>query len=108
TRIENFRFPLPSLAEQRYVARVLDSINEKIELNRQMNETLEAMARALFKSWFIDFDPVHSKAALRRQHPDWTNARIARAALPTMATDIATLFPDNFEESSLGSIPKGW
>ena len=60
---------LPPLPEQRAIAHILGSLDDKIELNRRMNETLEEMARALFKSWFIDFDPVHAKAALKRPSP---------------------------------------
>ncbi len=84
---------LPSLPEQRAVANVLGALDDKIELNRRMNEILEAMARALFKSWFVDFDPVHAKAEGRD------------LGLPA---DIAALFPDSFQDSDLGEIPKGW
>lgn len=84
---------LPSLPEQRAIARILGALDDKIELNRRMNETLEAMARALFKSWFIDFDPVHAKAEGRD---------------PGLPADIAALFPDSFEDSDLGEIPRGW
>lgn len=108
TRIENFRFRLPSLSEQAFTARLLDDLDNKIELNRRMNETLEAMARTLFKSWFIDFDPVHAKAAVRRQHPAWSNAQVSRAALPNVALNVAELFPDTFEDSALSPIPAGW
>ena len=68
-RIKQFRFPLPPLPEQRAIAHILGTLDDKIELNRRMNETLEAMARALFKSWFVDFDPVRAKAALRNHAP---------------------------------------
>ncbi len=64
--IPNFSLPIPPLPEQRAIAHIHGTLDDKIELNRRMNETLEEMARALFKSWFIDFDPVHAKAALRR------------------------------------------
>ncbi len=83
-------FPLP---EQRAIAHILGLLDDKIELNRRMNETLEAMAQALFKSWFVDFDPVHAKAQGRD------------TGLPK---DIADLFPDSFQESELGQIPTGW
>jgi len=66
------------------------------------------MARALFRSWFVDFDPVHAKAAVRREHPKWTNAQVSRAALPHLNPAIAELFPDSFEDSALGPIPAGW
>lgn len=80
-------------SEQRAIAHILGSLDDKIELNRRMNQTLEAMALAIFKSWFVDFDPVRAKAEGR----------------PTgLPDDIAALFPDSFEDSELGSIPKGW
>ena len=106
--LRSFSFQLPSLTEQRRIADILGTLDDKIELNRRMNETLEAMARRLFKSWFIDFDPVHAKAALRREHPNLSNADLSRRALPNMAPEIAELFPDSFEDSTLGPIPKGW
>ena len=62
---DNWQIPLPSLPEQRAIAHILGTLDDKIELNRRMNETLEAMARALFKSWFVDFDPVRAKIALK-------------------------------------------
>jgi type I restriction enzyme S subunit len=85
---------LKPLAEQRRIASILGALDDKIELNRNMNETLEAMARALFQSWFVDFDPVRAKMEGR----------------PPAGMDAATaaLFPDSFEESELGMIPKGW
>ena len=106
--LDRLRFPLPDVATQRRIADILGSLDDKIELNRRMNETLEAMARRLFKSWFVDFAPVHAKAAVRRQHPDWPNARVTRTALPNLDPKIADLFPDAFEDSPLGPIPKGW
>ena len=101
-------FPLPSPLEQERIADILGTLDDKIELNRRMNETLEAMARRLFKSWFVDFDPVHAKSALRREHPKLKNGDLSRRALPNMATEIAELFPDSFEDSTFGQIPKGW
>ena len=97
-----------SVEEQRAIAHILGTLDDKIELNRRRNETLEAMARALFQSWFLDFDPVRAKAAVRRVHPRWTDAEVCRAALPTLAPEIAALFPDSFENSALGDIPIGW
>jgi type I restriction enzyme S subunit len=85
---------LPAIKEQNRIADILGSLDDKIELNRRMNETLEGMARAIFKSWFIDFDPVHAKAAGRQ--PEGMDAA-------TVA-----LFPDSFQPSPLGPIPKGW
>jgi type I restriction enzyme S subunit len=84
---------LPPLPEQHAIAHILGSLDDKIELNRRMNQTLEATARAIFKSWFVDFDPVRAKAEGR----------------PTgLPDDIAALFPDSFEDSELEEIPKGW
>lgn len=85
--------PLPPLEEQRAIAHVLSTLDDKIELNRRMNETLEEMARALFKSWFMDFDPVYSKAECRH------------SGLPP---DLDALFPVSFKVSELGEIPDGW
>lgn len=82
-----------SLPEQRAIAHILGTLDDKIELNRRMNETLEGMARALFQSWFVDFDPVRAKAEGRD---------------PGLPKNIAELFPDGFEESELGEIPRGW
>ena len=92
-RIKNFYFNIPPLPEQRAIAHILGTLDDKIELNRRMNETLEAMARAIFKSWFVDFDPVRAKAEGRD------------TGLPK---EIADLFPDSFEETELGEVPKGW
>jgi len=88
-----FPITLPVLTEQRSIAHILSTLDDKIELNRKMNETLEAMAQALFQSWFVDFDPVRAKAEGRD---------------PGLPAPIAALFPDSFEDSELGEIPKGW
>jgi type I restriction enzyme S subunit len=87
--------PTLTLSEQRAIAHVLGTLDDKIDLNRRVNETLEAMAQAIFKSWFVDFDPVRAKRA----------GTARRAPTPP---DIADLFPDSFEDSELGEIPKGW
>jgi type I restriction enzyme S subunit len=92
--IEAFKVPLPSIDVQRDIAAVSVSINRRIELLRQTNATLESIAQALFKSWFIDFDPVRAKAEGRE--PEGMDAATA------------ALFPAEFEESALGLIPKGW
>jgi type I restriction enzyme, S subunit len=84
---------VPPLAEQRAIAHILGTLDDKIELNRRMNETLEGIARAIFKSWFVDFDPVRAKVEGRN------------LGLPK---PVADLFPDSFEDSELGEIPKGW
>ena len=88
------RFPLPPLPEQKRIAHILGTLDDKIELNRRMNATLESMSRAIFKSWFVDFDPVRQKAA--GQQPVGMDA------------ETAALFPDSFEESEIGEVPKGW
>jgi type I restriction enzyme S subunit len=106
--IESLKLKLPPFAEQQAIAHILGTLDDKIELNRKMNKTLEEMARAIFKSWFVDFDPLHAKAAVRREHSNWTNAQVSRAALPKLNPEIAELFPDSFEDSELGEIPKGW
>ena len=107
--IESFEVPAPTeVVEQEAIACILGALDDKIELNRRMNETLEQMARAIFKSWFVDFDPVRAKAAARREHPDWTGERVSRAACPNLKPDLAALFPDGFEDSELGEIPEGW
>jgi len=103
-----FYLTLPPIKEQQRAADILGTLDDKIELNRRMNETLEAMARRLFRSWFVDFDPVHAKAALRRQHPKLSNPALSRRALPDLDPKITELFPDSFEDSTLGPIPKGW
>ena len=91
--INAFCIPLPPLPEQRAIAHILGTLDDKIELNRKMNETLESIARALFKSWFVDFDPVRAKVEKRD------------TGLPR---EIADLFPEEFEDSELGEIPRGW
>ena len=94
--IEAALAPLP---EQRAIAHVLGTLDDKIELNRRMNETLEAMARALFKSWFVDFEPVRAKMEGR-----WRPGE----SLPGLPADLYDLFPDRFVPSELGEIPEGW
>lgn len=105
---------LPPPSEQRAIAHILGTLDDKIELNRRMNETLEAIARALFKSWFIDFDPVRRNAARDRNQP---SSAASRHPLPLgegggegviEGNTFDHLFPDSFEDSELGEIPKGW
>ncbi len=92
--IESFDVLAPTdVSEQRAIAHILGTLDDKIELNRRMSETLEAMARALFKSWFVDFDPVRAKAEGRA---------------PGLPQPLGDLFPDSFEDSELGEIPEGW
>jgi type I restriction enzyme S subunit len=98
---------LPSPAEQRRIAHILGTLDDNIELNRRMNATLEAMARAIFKSWFVDFLPVRAKAAARTQTGDPVRAKM-EGRDPGLPKHIVDLFPDRFEESELGEIPEGW
>jgi type I restriction enzyme, S subunit len=81
--------PVPPFKTQREIGDILGSLDDKIELNRRINETLESMARRLFKSWFVDFDPVHAKARIRREYLKWDNARVSREALPKLDRKIA-------------------
>ncbi len=100
---------VPPLHEQRAIAHILGTLDDKIELNRRLNETLEAMARALFKSWFVDFDPVRAKHALSKvEGAEGRPSASSGQAFPGLPTSIAVLFPDSFEDSELGEIPKGW
>ena len=91
--LENLEVASPDWVEQRAIAHILGTLDDKIELNRRMNETLEAMAKVLFKSWFVDFDPVRAKMEGRD------------TGLPD---DIAELFPDRLMDSEIGEIPEGW
>jgi type I restriction enzyme S subunit len=92
--IRGLPVPVAPLVQQQAIAHILGTIDDKIELNQQMNHTLEAIARALFKSWFIDFDPVRAKMDGRQP--------------AGMDAETAALFPAEFEDSLLGKIPKGW
>ena len=104
-----FPIPLPAMHEQRAIVHILGTLDDKIELNRQMNETLEAMARALFKSWFVDFDPVRAKHALSKvEGAEGRPSTSSGQAFPGLPKPLADLFPDSFEDSELGEIPKGW
>jgi type I restriction enzyme S subunit len=94
TELPDFPLRIPPLPTQELIAGILGVLDDKIELNRRMNETLEATAGAIFKSWLVDFDPVRAKAQGRR--PACMDAATAR------------LFPDSFVDSVLGEIPKGW
>ena len=98
-QIKEFEFLLPSLSEQRAIAHILGTLDGKIELNRRMNETLEAMAQTLFKSWFVDFDPVRAKMEGR-----WRRDQ----SLPGLPAEHYDLFPDRVVDSELGEIPEGW
>ena len=93
TYLRTIEVPLPPLSEQRAIAHILGTLDDKIELNRRMNRTLEAMARALFQSWFVDFDPVRAKMEGRD------------LGLPQ---PLADLFPGRLTDSEVGPIPEGW
>lgn len=97
--VSQYSLPVPTLSEQREIAHILESLDNKIELNRRMNETLEAMAHALFKSWFVDFDPVRAKMEGRWQPGE---------SLPGLPAHLYDLFPDRLIPSELGEIPEGW
>jgi type I restriction enzyme S subunit len=98
--VENFTVTLPPLPEQRAIAHILGTLDDKIELNRHMNETLEAIARAIFKSWFVDFDPVRAKAS--GEPPESICQRLG------LTPDLLALFPERLIDSELGEIPEGW
>ena len=99
THLKMMWIVLPPLPEQRAIAHILGTLDDKIELNRRMNETLEEMARALFKSWFVDFDPVRAKMEGR-----WRPGE----SLPGLPAEYYDLFPDRLVPSELGDIPDGW
>jgi len=90
---------VPPLPEQRAIAHILGTLDDKIELNRRMSETLEQMARALFKAWFVDFEPVRAKMEGR-----WRRGE----SLPGLPAHLYDLFPDRLVDSELGEIPEGW
>lgn len=115
--------PIPSfsLSEQKQISGILRTLDDSVDLNRRINQTLEAMAQAIFKSWFVDFDPVKAKITAIEQGQDPLRAAMRAisgktdAELDQMARDqydqlaaTAALFPDEMEESELGEIPKGW
>ena len=104
--LENMMVSLPPLPEQRAIAHVLGTLDDKIELNRRMNETLEEMARALFESWFVDFEPVRAKmeGRLSAGQTGWRRGE----ALPGLPADHYDLFPDRLVDSELGKTPEGW
>ena len=92
-RIGRFTFKIPPLPEQRAIAHILGTLDDKIELNRRMNQTLEAMARAIFQDWFVDFGPVRAKI---------------EGQDPYLPSELWDLFPDDLVDSELGEIPEGW
>ncbi|PLK50442.1 restriction endonuclease subunit S [Uliginosibacterium sp. TH139] len=100
SELRKVNLTLPSYEAQKYIGHILGSLDDKIEMNRRMNETLEAMARAIFQSWFVDFDPVRAKAS-----GEPTESICQRLGL---TPELLALFPDSFEDSELGEIPQGW
>ena len=94
TIISQISATIPSLSEQRHISHMLGTLDDRIELNRQMNETLDEMARTIFKSWFVDFDAVRAKMEERQP--------------AGMDAETAALFPSAFQDSPLGEIPEGW
>jgi type I restriction enzyme, S subunit len=93
TSLKSLEVPERSFADQKAIAHILGTLDDKIELNQKMNQTLEEIAKAIFKSWFVDFDPVRAKAEGRS------------TGLPP---EISDLFPDELVDSEIGEIPKGW
>lgn len=121
TSLKNIEIKLPSLGEQRKIAKILSDLDDKIHINNQINQTLESIAQALFKSWFVDFDPVRAKIAAKQEGKDAELAAMcaisgkSETELEQMAEDdfaelqaTAALFPDELVESELGEVPKGW
>ena len=94
TDIRDLYVDIPEVKYQQFIGKILDEIEQKINVNNQISQTLESIAQSIFKSWFIDFDPVHAKS--RGEKPIG------------MDDETAALFPDSFEDSELGMIPKGW
>lgn len=91
--LSRLEIPVPGLSEQRAIAHILSTLDDKIELNQEMNETLEAMGRGVFRSWFVDFDPVRRKSS---------------GNTPSFHPKIVELFPNSFLECEIGAIPQGW
>lgn len=127
TTFEEIKFNLPPLSEQKRIAEILSSLDDKIEINKQINQTLEEMAQALFKSWFIDFDPVKAKKAVLESGGSEEEANFAAMKVISSKSDdelkkfkdtnpseyqeleeTARLFPSEFQDSELGEIPLGW
>ncbi|RVT34064.1 restriction endonuclease subunit S [Acinetobacter indicus] len=119
--VKSLRIPLPSLNVQKNIAKILTDFDKKIHLNNQINQTLESIAQAIFKSWFIDFEPVRAKIAAKQEGKDAELAAMcvisgkSEEELKQMAEDdfaelqaTAALFPDELVESELGDVPRGW
>ena len=121
TRVAKMEVDIPSLEEQRKVIKILKSLDQKNNLNNQINQTLESIAQAIFKSWFIDFDPVRAKILAKQNGEDPELAAMcaisgkSEVEIQQMSDDdfaelraTAALFPDEFVESELGEVPRGW
>lgn len=121
SRFESIEIKIPSLQTQKAIVAILVKLDDKIEINRHINQTLEAMAQAIFKSWFVDFDPVKAKIAAKKEGRDPLRAAMTAIsgkpdadldALPREQCEqlaaTAALFPDEMDESELGEIPRGW
>ncbi|MEF9958030.1 MAG: restriction endonuclease subunit S, partial [Acinetobacter sp.] len=119
--LEEFLVPKPDILIQKNISKILSDLDKKIYLNNQINQTLESIAQAIFKSWFIDFDPVRAKIAAKQEGKDPELAAMyvissqSEEELQQMAKDdfaelqaTAALFPDELMESELGEVPKGW
>ncbi len=121
SRFESIEIQIPSLQTQKAIVAILAKLDDKIDLNRHVNQTLEAMAQAIFKSWFVDFDPVQAKIAAKQEGRNPLRAAMTAIsgkpdaeldALPPKQYEqlaaTAALFPDEMEESELSDIPRGW
>jgi type I restriction enzyme S subunit len=121
SRFESIEIKIPSLQTQKVIVAILAKLDDKIDLNRRINQTLEAMAQAIFKSWFVDFDPVKANIAAKQEGRDPLRAAMnAISGKPDAEFDTlppqqyeqlaatATLFPEEIDESELGDIPRGW
>lgn len=119
--LQNYPISLPSLKEQKIIVDIIKSLDDKIYLNNQINQTLESIAQAMFKSWFIDFEPVRAKIAAKQEGKNSELAAMcaisgtSEAEIEQMAEEnlaelraTAALFPDELVESELGEVPKGW
>ena len=119
--ILNYKTYLPTLSVQKRISKILSDLDDKIHLNNQINQTLESIAQAIFKSWFIDFEPVRAKIAAKQEGKDPELAAMCAISGKTQAEldqltkedfaelqATAALFPDELVESELGTVPKGW
>ena len=119
--LRDYVLELPDIIQQKRISKILSNLDEKINLNNQINQTLETIAQAIFKSWFIDFEPVRAKIAAKQEGKDPELAAMCAISGKTQAEldqltkedfaelqATAALFPDELVESELGTVPKGW